>query len=119
MQFRHHSHLSVGILASILGVMILGFLIPSARSDAFAYSITVFNQYNSNWDHPAIANITMPDLQILNGTIVVQGYCDPNDPYERSIHFLIDGYGGNIGCSALSAGQVSWRHIKPWPRSNL
>ena len=72
-----------------------------------AYTINVFNQHNSNANHHAITEITIPDLPFVSCSMEIQGYCDSDDPYLRAVHFDVDGRGGAIGTSRWAPGQVS------------
>lgn len=70
-------------------------------------TITVFDHYNSNWNHPAITTINIPCYwQVLSCHLDYDGYCDPNDPYLRAITFWLDWRGGAIGTYRVGPGQV-------------
>ena len=77
-------------------------------SNLLAQTITVFNHEYSNWDHPAISTINIPDLPIESCILELDAYSDP-DEYPitlRAIGFYLDWRGGAIGAWRLGPGQV-------------
>jgi len=80
---------------------------PPDYSCDLTLNITVFDQEYSNWDHPAITTITIPDRPIESVRLEWDGYCDPDDFYLRAIAFWVDWRGGGIGVWRIMGGQVS------------
>ncbi|MFX1501120.1 MAG: hypothetical protein ACFFDH_09185 [Promethearchaeota archaeon] len=71
---------------------------PSDDAIVHNASVVVFDHYNSNWNHPAIATINIPCYwEITSCRMEYDGYCDPDDYYVRAIGFWLDWRGSWIG----------------------
>ena len=117
-EIRNKAILLILCFTMLSGTVSLGFAraeLSTASPGSFTQTIVVFDHKISNWDHPAVETITIPDWPILSVEMFLQAKCDPNDWYLRAIHFDVDGalgpppragIGGAINCWRLSGSQV-------------
>ncbi|MFX0096532.1 MAG: S8 family serine peptidase [Candidatus Hodarchaeota archaeon] len=100
---------SVTSLGAVNKILLDGkkFLIPVPKEENDQnVLITVFDHEYSNWDHPAIATITIPDRPIESCRMVIEAHSDPDEPFLRAIHFFLDDIGDPIGVYRQGPGQV-------------
>jgi hypothetical protein len=97
--------LLLSIFGSTFGFKFVKADLSTANSCALTQTMVVFDHYYSNWDHPAIATITIPPWPIESCYMEYKGR--NNDyMYLRAITFWLDWRGGAIGCWRQQAGQV-------------